>query len=139
MAETSTADHAVNQARRLQILLPAEATQLAGLRQAQRAWSATAGIDQEAQELLLLAVQEAAANVVEHAYWASAEPGIIEVTFWLDADAVNATVKDRGSWRVPSTESTYRGHGLNMMRSLIDFVSIDRDPGGTAVFFRHGI
>ncbi len=133
------AGNELHQARRLHVLLPADATQLANLRQVQRDWAAAMGIDDQVQELLLMAVQEAAANVVEHAYRSAREPGIVEVTYWLDSDSVNVTIADNGTWRPPTTDSPFRGHGLTMMRNLIDFVSINPGPEGTTVYLRHGI
>jgi anti-sigma regulatory factor (Ser/Thr protein kinase) len=134
-----TASNGVNHAKRLQVLIPADANQLASLRQVQREWAASTGLDDQTQEILLLAVQEAAANAVEHAYWSAVTPGVVEVSFWLDTDAVNVRVVDSGTWRPPTTESPFRGFGLTMMRSLVDFVSIDPGPTGTTVFLRHGL
>jgi anti-sigma regulatory factor (Ser/Thr protein kinase) len=133
------AGNGVHQANRLQVLIPADANQLANLRQVQREWAASMGLEEETQEVLLLAVQEAATNAVEHAYWSSVTPGIVEVSFWLDPDAVNVRVVDSGAWRPPTTDSPFRGFGLTMMRSLVDFVSIDPGPDGTTVFLRHGL
>jgi anti-sigma regulatory factor (Ser/Thr protein kinase) len=133
------AGNGVHQAKRLQVLIPADASQLSNLRQVQREWAASMGLDDETQEILLLAVQEAAANAVEHAYWSAVTPGIVEVSFWLDSDAVNARIADSGTWRPPTMGSPFRGYGLTMMRSLVDFVSIDPGPEGTTVFLRHGL
>lgn len=133
------AGNGVYRAKRLQVLIPADAGQLANLRQVQREWATRMGLDDQTQEILLLAVQEAAANAVEHAYWSSRQVGIVEVSFWLDSDAVNVKVVDSGAWRPPKTDSPFRGHGLTMMRSLIDFVSIDPSPDGTTVLLRHSL
>ncbi len=129
----------VSQATRLRVLVPAEASELAALRHTQREWAANLGLPKDIQELLLLAVQEAAANVVEHAYWTSSEQGTLEVTLWVESGSVYVTVTDRGSWRPPSTEPSFRGYGTNLMRSLVDHVSIDAGPDGTTVYLRHRI
>lgn len=134
-----TAGNGVHHAKRLQVLIPADATQLANLRHVQREWGANIGLDEELQEILLLAVQEAASNAVEHAYWSAATPGVVEVSFWLDTDAVNVKVVDSGNWRPPTGDSPFRGFGLTMMRSLVDFVSIDPGAHGTTVFLRHSL
>lgn len=134
-----TAGNGLHQTKRLQVLIPADASQLANLRHVQREWATNMGLDAELQEVLLLAVQEAAANAVEHAYWSDMTPGIIEVSFWLDQEAVNVRVVDGGSWRPPKAHSPFRGFGLTMMRSLVDFVSIDPGPHGTTVFLRHSL
>jgi anti-sigma regulatory factor (Ser/Thr protein kinase) len=50
------------------------------------------------QDEALLAVDEAAANAVEHAY-DPAEPGEVELTVWTESDALCVEIRDHGRGR----------------------------------------
>jgi anti-sigma regulatory factor (Ser/Thr protein kinase) len=72
----------------------------------------------------VLAVGEAAANAVEHAYRDMQEPGIIDVTFWTESDALCVQVRDEGRWREPPSQPRPAGQGMGiaLMRRLVDCV-----------------
>ncbi len=76
-----------------------------------------------------LAVNEACANAVEHAY----SPG--PATFLLDAtvddDRLTVSVSDSGSWRAPREAD--RGRGLTIIRAAMDEVEVRRSGGGTEI------
>jgi anti-sigma regulatory factor (Ser/Thr protein kinase) len=55
-------------------------------------------MSQDPREEVVLAVGEAAANSVEHAY-DPGEASIVELTFWTESDALCVEVADRGRWR----------------------------------------
>ncbi|WP_082895480.1 ATP-binding protein [Rhodococcoides corynebacterioides] len=81
---------------------------------------------------IVLAMYEAVANSVEHAY-DGAEPGPVTVTATHEADALTVTVTDGGVWREP-TERPLRGHGLGLLRAVADSVAVKHDdPQGTTV------
>jgi anti-sigma regulatory factor (Ser/Thr protein kinase) len=81
---------------------------------------------------ITVAVQEAAANAVEHAYAPGTAAFDVDATF--DAGSVTIEVRDRGSWRAARGE--HRGRGLPMMRALMDSVDVHRSEEGTTIVLR---
>ncbi|WP_082958848.1 ATP-binding protein [Mycobacterium sp. E3198] len=91
---------------------------------------------------LLLAVNEALANVAEFAYVDAARRGTLDLGATYDdaAGTLAVTVNDRGRWRHKPPEPAaappqpqVRGRGIPLMRALADRLSIDRTPRGTHV------
>jgi len=123
------------------LTLPAEPAQLRRLRQAMSAYLRPLPLAPERRDEIVLAVGEAAANAVEHAYLHQQEPGIIDVTFWTEADALWVEIRDYGRWREPPSDPGSRGQGLGvvLMRRLIDCVLIHHDHRGTNVLLRHPV
>jgi anti-sigma regulatory factor (Ser/Thr protein kinase) len=78
-----------------------------------------------------LAVYEALANVVEHAYQAD-DDGTMTVTAYLETGYLVVTVADSGTWRVGSGHP-HGGRGLRVMHALSPRVDIDRGAAGTTV------
>jgi serine phosphatase RsbU (regulator of sigma subunit)/anti-sigma regulatory factor (Ser/Thr protein kinase) len=108
---------------------PAERRVLADVRRLLRRWLRARGASDEETYDIVVACQEACANAIEHAY----RPG--RETFELDAGyqdgCVRVTVRDRGQWRAP--RGTNRGHGVPLMRALMDFIDIQHTEDGTLV------
>jgi anti-anti-sigma factor len=119
----------------LELDLPAEPGQLRALRRSVHGWARDTGLRAELVDDLLLAVGEAVANAVEHAY-PPARPGRVGVRLAVEAGTVSAAVSDQGSWRPPPPDPGFRGRGLQMIRGLGDDVQLDADGGGTTVRFR---
>ncbi|MCD2191987.1 SpoIIE family protein phosphatase [Actinomycetospora endophytica] len=112
--------------------LPAETEALATLRGTSGAWLSTLGACHDDVESLHLALGEAVANCIEHAYLT--DPGRITVDGYLDtAGRACLTVSDRGSWRAPTADPGGRGRGLVMLRRFMDSVEVDTDGPGTTV------
>ena len=82
---------------------------------------------------VLLAVNEALANAVEHAYPGSS--GIVDLLAQHDpvGDALSITVQDYGSWRPPTPTGSMRGRGLLLMRALADDAVVETSSDGTLV------
>jgi serine/threonine-protein kinase RsbW len=118
---------------------PAEAGQLAAIRAEVHRWLAPLDLPDDAEHDLVLAVNEAASNAIEHAYPADAVDPRVELAFWLDAGNVFLAVIDRGTWRESPTEPRGRGFGLDMMRRLATTVAIDHDGRGTRVLLHHSL
>ncbi|HKV44661.1 MAG TPA: SpoIIE family protein phosphatase [bacterium] len=78
---------------------------------------------------LEVAVGEAMNNAIEHAYRAG--PGMIQARAHRDGDTLTVEVRDYGHWRSPRDEG--RGHGLTLMRALVDGIDIDATARGTIV------
>ncbi|MGY1662552.1 SpoIIE family protein phosphatase [Geodermatophilus sp. SYSU D00705] len=118
--------------------LPADPARLAGVRRAVAAWTATAGVPEEIAEDLQLALGEALANAVEHAY-TTAGDGAGECSYRLARDAdggIRVEVHDSGAWRPPPADKGYRGRGLDLIHALGTDVEIGHGPSGTTVRFR---
>jgi anti-sigma regulatory factor (Ser/Thr protein kinase) len=108
---------------------PADAMVLAPMRHLLRRWLIGQGASNDDTYDITVAVQEACANAVEHAY----APGPAAFVFEAEkrGDAIVATVRDRGGWRDP--RGVNRGRGLPMMHALVDDVQVTRDDSGTTV------
>ena len=116
----------------LQVTVPAVATALVVVRTALRRWLATLGVSNEEEFNVMLGVGEAMANVVSHAYGPSG--GSMDVDLISTSDAIVATVRDDGRWRLP--RGTNRGRGLTIMEKCADEVSVDTNDTGTEVRLR---
>ncbi len=94
-----------------------------------------------------LAVWEAVANAVDHAY-PPGRPGPVRIDAALLPDGVlECRIADEGHWRDPPRGATHRGRGLLLAQQLVDAVHVHRssDPPdaagrsgtGTEVTLRH--
>jgi len=118
--------------------LPAEPGQLTVLRRAVRRWAAAAALEPDRSDDLLLALGEAAANAVEHAYRDGATGDwTYEVARGGDG-SLSVAVQDWGSWRPPLADPGFRGRGVEFVRHLSEEVDIEHGDTGTTVRFRLG-
>ena len=114
--------------------LLADATQLVSLRAALARWLAAlippwAEIQRED---ILLASYEALANVAEHAY-RDQPPGQVTLEAQRTDERLTVTVRDAGTWRIPTNRDPHRGRGLHMIRVLTQHNTITNSPDGTEV------
>jgi anti-sigma regulatory factor (Ser/Thr protein kinase) len=116
--------------------IPSVPEELRVVRQRLRDWLAVRGYAVRDAEAVILAVNEAAANAIEHGY--RDRSGMVELTGEADADVVVVTVVDRGSWREAAPDPA-RGRGLSLMRTLMDDVVVRPSPTGTTVVLRHAL
>jgi serine/threonine-protein kinase RsbW len=116
---------------------PAEPHQLTRIRSAVRDWLRPLRLTDGAQQDLLLAVNEAATNAVEHAYRPVSEDDVVELVFWTDAHRVWIEIVDHGGWQAPATRPNGRGLGIPLMQRLVDSVLIHFDARGTRVLLGH--
>ncbi|SDO06609.1 SpoIIE family protein phosphatase [Geodermatophilus sp. DSM 45219] len=119
--------------------LPADPRRLSGVRRAVTAWTAAAGLSEDTTEDLQLALGEALANAVEHAYAAAPGEGWCSYRVAREPDgSVRVEVRDTGVWRPPPADRGYRGRGLELISALATDVEIGRGPDGdgTTVCFR---
>jgi two-component sensor histidine kinase len=89
---------------------------------------------------LVLAVDEAASNVVDHAYLTTA-PGTIEIDAHITAvsgsDRVaELIIGDRGRWRPKSQQPNNRGRGILLMTAAVALLTIHGTDQGTSVRIR---
>jgi serine phosphatase RsbU (regulator of sigma subunit)/anti-sigma regulatory factor (Ser/Thr protein kinase) len=109
----------------------ADAAELAGLREAVSDWLEPLGVRPTDALGVMLAVCEAATNVVEHAY-VDRLPGRLGVVADLDGNgAIRLTVDDDGTWRAPAGGPG--GRGISLMRAVCDEMVIDSGGAGTSV------
>ena len=105
---------------------------LRSMRLALSQWLARAGVSECDASDLLLAVNEAAANAIEHAY----DPGDGDVQ--LEAERagrfVTVRIRDTGTWRPARPVSG--GLGMQLMQRLVDECIITPGPDGTTVELR---
>ena len=114
---------------------PARGEQLGQLRASMRGWLDGRGIGQPLQQTLLLAVGEACANAIEHAY-RNTEPGDVQVDMTQsNSRGFLVEVRDSGSFK-PSAEPGDRGRGTEIMRRLTADFSRESSSAGTVVRFR---
>jgi anti-sigma regulatory factor (Ser/Thr protein kinase) len=114
----------------LRLHLEAEARRLAEVRRAIREWLQAQHVDQP--EDVVLAVDEAVANAIEHSGHFRAAPVFIDVVARNNGKSIRVDVIDEGSWR-PRRDDGTRGRGLNIIDALMDDVQVAHDSGGTHV------
>jgi anti-anti-sigma factor len=121
----------------LHVQLPADLGQLWRLRRAIATWATDAALAPGAVDDLQLAVGEAAANAVEHAYRDTGPGGSVDVDLAVGRDGgVNVTVRDGGTWRPAPADPGFRGRGLKIIDALAIDVRVTRGPAGTALSFK---
>jgi len=113
----------------LEVEVPAEPSQLATARHLIRRWvEANQGTDDDCAAFAI-AVSEACANSIEHAY--GPRDGIVHVRASLVDGEAEVTIRDRGKWREPRDSN--RGKGIPMMEEFMDDVSVEPTEKGTTV------
>ena len=123
---------------------PADPEQLVRIRRARAGWLAPLSLTEDEVADVVLAVDEAAANAVRHAYGPD-EAGVVELTLWTEpaSGSVPATlsieVVDHGSWRPPAEVPTDGGRGIGLMTTMSESVLIHYDHRGSRVLLRHRI
>jgi PAS domain S-box-containing protein len=121
---------------RMEWWLPAEHDQLPVLRGELLRWLSHIGAQPVRRNDMVLAVHEAMANAIEHAYPEAG--GSVGIVGRRDGDEALVTVRDFGEWREAPGSAT-RGRGLTLMRSLVDDVHVGVREQGTEVTLRCGL
>jgi GAF domain-containing protein/anti-sigma regulatory factor (Ser/Thr protein kinase) len=116
----------------LRLRLPARPAVLADVRSALRRWLVDRGASPEELTEITIAVSEACANAVEHAY--SPTPQSFELVASAEGSEVTITVRDRGRWRPPRGED--RGRGMTIIGAAMGDVDVNRTDHGTEVVMR---
>jgi anti-sigma regulatory factor (Ser/Thr protein kinase) len=137
MAEPAAAISWVERSEFVHRSWPARPRHLAALRVEVRRWLAPLALPGDAEIDLLLAVNEAASNCVEHAYTPATVDDTVELTFWTEPRSVCVEIVDHGAWRAPCGQPTGRGRGIEIMQRLIPVVLIHYDRRGTRVLLSH--
>ena len=114
--------------------VPAQPPELSAMRRKVTAWAATAGLSADLLDDLQLALGEAAANAVDHAYPPDA-PGDFTYDVATTATGLRVTVRDHGRWRPEPEDKGYRGRGLQIIRTIGESAVFHHTEGGTTVEF----
>ncbi len=115
----------------LRIALPAEQPNLALLRHVVRGFRDAYGVDAATMDDIVLAVSEAAANVVVHAY--SGRPGTMTVVARVEEGMLHTLVRDHGCGIMPPSDVPMLGHGLALMDHVASSMQVVGSPAGTDV------
>lgn len=129
-------------ARPLRLCHRADPQELHLIRRRIGRWAEQVGVPDVVTIDLLLAVGEAVANGVEHAYRDvgsdDGAPATVDVELEVRAGhpgAVVVRVADHGHWRPAPTNPGYRGRGMLMIERLARRVQVLCSPRGTEVCF----
>jgi PAS domain S-box-containing protein len=109
-----------------------DADHLADLRHQLATWLHDGGVSDERVADIVLAVNEACANSIEHGY-RGRKPGKIRLKGENDGACVRLEVTDKGSWKPAATDPGNRGRGLVLIRAVSDWLEMDCTPKGTTV------
>jgi serine/threonine-protein kinase RsbW len=101
--------------------------------------AAREGVDPVAATELLMAVNEAATNIIEHGYQGA--PGVLEVVVAYDRDALTVRLRDQApafdpalapvpDVKLPLDRRPPGGMGVHMMRRFTDELSYRTDTDG---------
>jgi serine/threonine-protein kinase RsbW len=109
------------------LTVTADPHELAGVRQMVRAIGRTLRVGHELEGHMLLAVDEACANVVAHAYAADHPDRLMHVRAHTQGDEIVFVVSDQGS-PITTGKSPGAGMGLRLIRDVSDELEIE-GPG----------
>lgn len=120
----------------LEISLPARAENVAVIRHVLGGIGDALALHPEVLSDVKLAVSEACANAVVHAY-IEGEPGLLDVELSTESGGIEVVVRDHGRGMVPRADSPGLGVGLPLMASLAESLELtNRTDGGTEVRMR---
>ncbi len=108
--------------------------QLSAMRRRLRDWLSAGGVSGSEAAEVVIAVGEACANSIEHAYRFSPERFVVIEGIMGDG-VVEIAVSDDGRWKDGSSDGD-RGRGLGIMRALMDEMDVERSAAGTVVRLR---
>ena len=125
----------------LQLEFPAAAGQLAAVRRQVREWLTGAGMASDRVCDLLLAVDEACANAIEHGHLGDQRTICLHAR--RDCGLIRITIADQGTWLARDDRpdawrgnpDSRRGRGLALMRALVPDTRIEITDNGTIVEF----
>jgi PAS domain S-box-containing protein len=108
------------------------ADHLSDIRRQLASWLQSAAVPDEQVADIVLSVNEACANSIEHGY-RERKPGKVRIDGENDGARVHLKVTDRGSWKPAALDPGVRGRGLLLIRAVSDWLEMDCTPSGTTV------
>ena len=118
---------------------PAHTCHVTGIRAEVARWLNDLSASPDIVRNVVLAVTEAVANSIEHAYCAITQHSTIEITFWTEDNVICIEISDRGSWRPPAATTHGQARGLANMGALVESVMIRFGTSGTNVLLRQPV
>jgi serine phosphatase RsbU (regulator of sigma subunit)/integral membrane sensor domain MASE1/anti-sigma regulatory factor (Ser/Thr protein kinase) len=112
---------------------PAEPEELSRMRASIRSWAASRNLPPATQDDLLIAIGEATANSVRHAY-KNTVAGEVEIMITPVGPILEVAINDRGTWQGDSG-SRYPGMGRLIISSVAQGYRTESDERGTQVTF----
>jgi anti-sigma regulatory factor (Ser/Thr protein kinase)/GAF domain-containing protein len=119
----------------LDIELAADASLLSGVRRTLGRWQRSQGLERAVANEITIAVSEACANAIEHAYGPSG--GSVHLCAARIGETIQISVSDHGNWRPPRGE--HRGRGLKIIESAMDFFEARSTDQGTEIVMRRDL
>jgi PAS domain S-box-containing protein len=116
----------------LQLEVPATPDQLSDIRGQLGSWLRATGIPDDLAGDIVLVVNEACTNSIEHGYRARA-PGRMLVDVEAKGRGIRIQITDFGSWKLPDANPRARGRGVPLMRAVSGDVNLDGTSTGTTV------
>jgi serine phosphatase RsbU (regulator of sigma subunit)/integral membrane sensor domain MASE1/anti-sigma regulatory factor (Ser/Thr protein kinase) len=113
---------------------PATPDELRRIRVSVSAWAVDQALSESTRDDLLIAVGEATANAVRHAY-PSESPGRVTVSIKPSDHVLEVAVIDNGTWRSSAGESKYPGMGTPIIRAVTQEFQTESTRSGTQVTF----
>jgi anti-sigma regulatory factor (Ser/Thr protein kinase) len=96
-------------------------------------WLAALGTPDERIGDIVLVVNEACSNSIEHAYMGEVA-GVVRVSADVDSQSICITVEDFGRWKTDTSKTDVsRGRGLALMRAMSSHVGLYTNTSGTRV------
>ena len=115
----------------LTISVPATPAALPEVRVALDSWLSGLGTPLGTRQDVVLVVDEALTNAVEHGY--RCEPGhTVDLTAVHTPTGIAIRVRDSGTWK-PQVDDGTRGRGLRMIAAIADRVDLAVTPGSTTL------
>jgi anti-sigma regulatory factor (Ser/Thr protein kinase) len=120
---------------RLELTFAADPAMLTHVRHMLGRWLRKHEVARDVAGEITIAVSEACANAVEHAYGPG--DGRFSVGADFAGDSVSVTIRDAGQWRPARGE--HRGRGLTIMEAAMDAVEVASGDRGTVVSMRRRV
>jgi serine/threonine-protein kinase RsbW len=115
----------------LRVTLPAHRESLSLLRHVVRGFRDAYEIGAATMDDIVLAISEAATNVVLHAY--ELRPGTMTIVADMEDGRLHVLVRDHGVGIAPPSDTPQPGHGLALMDHVAATLEIVGGPAGTDV------
>jgi PAS domain S-box-containing protein len=116
----------------LEIDVVATPAQLSDIRGQLTGWLRATGIPDELAGDIVLVVNEACTNSIEHAY-RDRPPGRVVVCAEAKGRGISIRITDFGSWKLPDANPRLRGRGVPLMRAVSGHVTLNGTATGTSV------
>jgi anti-sigma regulatory factor (Ser/Thr protein kinase) len=116
----------------LRIEVEATPDRLLEIRRQLTDWLAPLAMSETTAADIVLVVNEACTNCIEHAY-RNAAPGLLRIEGDVEGRRITICIADAGVWKPPPRHSNTRGRGLPIMRAVSEHVEMEHSPTGTTV------